>query len=489
MTLSHNSGIIRELYTQQSSSSRTFNRVPIKGKSSSSTTIQGTLHGSCQYDGHCPMGSTCAVSPSSSPSLGVCEPIAVQGPQQQQQQNSSPASENACVEACRAELELDEHFYQEEWPVMEWSESVSSKGRPLGCVIGYHREPQGSRWKEREKQTNPPLLEEWMAQRFRHVIRVDPYDTKNLDDNRWVSYCYSPCQWDADCATQNDVENIPGFICEGGACQRNPSYWESDTTQVDEHEMVIVTGASMSYWGGLQNLAASARFWAPNYKMVVYNLGGLTPLQQNQIRSWKNVLSLEWEDGVPASYPRHVSVGKVYAWKPIIINETLTKYKSIFWLDAGSTLAGPITPAEEIIQRTGMFLVKGQDLNMRLSHEKSYEWFNTTKEKLQTGPHFSGNTQAFLYPSRYYDAVIAPNARCALDANCIAPEGCGLNNHRYDQTTISILSYHPKVRAPHYTEYLAAERGQLQKDLKQPSTKFVWTSRQHNNFYLGLRGT
>ena len=52
-------------------------------------------------------------------------------------------------------------------------------------------------------------------------------------------------------------------------------------------------------------------------------------------------------------------------------------------------------PIEKIIHRTEMFLVKGQDLNMRLSAPSAYEWFNTTKETLQMEPHFSGNTQAY----------------------------------------------------------------------------------------------
>jgi hypothetical protein len=146
-----------------------------------------------------------------------------------------------------------------------------------------------------------------------------------------------------------------------------------------------------------------------------------------------------------------VSKGKLFAWR--IVNKTLHKYKSIFWLDAGSTVAGPITPIEDVIQRTGLMLVKGQDNDMKeKSAEATYEWFNATKATFKAGPH-SINTQAFLYPSGYVESVVLPNALCAMDPNCITPPGANLANHRYDQTTISILAYRPKVRAPHYTEY------------------------------------
>jgi hypothetical protein len=78
-------------------------------------------------------------------------------------------------------------------------------------------------------------------------------------------------------------------------------------------------------------------------------------------------------------------------------------------------------------------------------------------------------------------------AKCALDEACIAPPGSSLHNHRYDQTALSILSYTRRI--PHYTEYLAAERNQLARNLKDnPSSndKIIWTSRQSSSFYWGI---
>ena len=133
-----------------------------------------------------------------------------------------------------------------------------------------------------------------------------------------------------------------------------------------------------------------------------------------------------------------------------------------------------------------MFLVKGQDLDMRISHSATYKWFNTTKDKFKTERHFSGNTQGYLYPSRYFESVVVPNAECALDPNCIAPAHSNVGNHRFDQTSLSILAYHPKVRAPHYTEYVAVKLDQLSRNLQKPSPKFVWTSRNSFTYYSKL---
>ena len=42
-----------------------------------------------------------------------------------------------------------------------------------------------------------------------------------------------------------------------------------------------------------------------------------------QIKSWSNVVALEWEMGLLEHYPAHVRVGCKYAWKPLIVQEAL----------------------------------------------------------------------------------------------------------------------------------------------------------------------
>jgi hypothetical protein len=122
------------------------------------------------------------------------------------------------------------------------------------------------------------------------------------------------------------------------------------------------------------------------------------------------------------------------------------------------------------------------------SYYKSYEWFNFTKDIMLTGPHISGNAQAFISPSRYVESLVNCNARCAMDPNCISPEGSNLGNHRYDQTTLSLCAYHPKVWPNHHTEYLAAGQTQVPSDVRKASYKMVYTARQKINAYTNIKG-
>jgi hypothetical protein len=440
------------------------------------------------------------VAPSSVSALGVCEPIILErSPEQQQQQADKKdvdrsIADDPCLQACHAELTLDEHYFHKSWPVVDWTQSVvASNGRPDGCAIVFHREDEGDRYVKEEPpgvdNYETPMAEQWVEHtRFQHVIRVDPYNVNDLQDNRWMAYCFHPCQQDSECQTDNDDKTNPGFVCnQSSTCQRSTDYWNQIEAEPRPTDLVIVTGITRRFMRGVTNLAASLRYWAPRHKLVVYNLGDLTVADMREIRSWDNVLSVEWEDGVPAEYPAHIREGGKYAWKPLIVKEALLKYKTIFWLDGGNVVVGPLDPIEKILHRTGIVLFRGQDLDMKKSHPKTYEWFNTAKEELQMISHYSGNTQAFMYPSRYYDTIIERNAQCAPDPNCIAPPGSSKANHRYDQTTLSILAYMPKTRAPHYTELLAASRSQLPANRTLPTwRRIIWTARSGDSFYTKL---
>lgn len=438
------------------------------------------LPSSCRYDGHCPLRSTCSATDNFK-SLGTCEPINLNT----QVTAKVSTSTEECNAACLTELQQDERWYQESWPVVLRNVSVASQGRPNGCAIVFRREPMADRWSNVENEdreatwNNPsvtaPSLQNWVANRFRFVQRVDPLNDDPADDT-WMAYCTNPCKSDSDCRTK--VGNA--FVCDvnQGACIKSPTLWKGSTRKT-----VLVTASSSEYLEPLMNLAASARFWAPDLKLVVYNLGGLE-LASETIMSWSNLLSLEWINGIPTEYPPHVTHLKGYAWKPIILQKALIKYGKILWLDSGSTLTGPVTPIIQAVEHQGIALMKGQDLDMTPhSHEGTYEWFGYNKTTFQAGPHYSGNTQAYLYPSRYYETIVKPNVACALEEACIAPSGASLGNHRYDQTSLSILAYQAKLRLPHYTEFLASDASHVSSDLTRPSFKVVWTSRGSCSFY------
>ena len=422
----------------------------------------------CKYHGNCPVGSTCEVVTGGK----ACRPYLGRKMRNDRVSDDEAKSKRfqTCVRECLLELKGDEWYYhqkREPYPVAAYS---ALNGH--GCVVEYQRLPsQTTNW------TIP--IEEWIRKRNHRVVRVDPYipskgETTNVP--LWRALCDDPCQ------TQNDCRN--GFICTSRDVQETTCQAATTTADDGNHDMVVVTGASPSYFRSLENLAASLTYWGPQYPLVVYNLG-MNEEQLNEVRSWSNLLDLKWPNGVPTSYPEHVRSNlKNYAWKPIVINETVHKYRSILWLDAGSTFVGPVEPIEYIIRKHGIFLVQGQDNDMKwMSHPGTYEWLGYNKTTFEGGPHYAGNTQGHLFPSRYVNTVVIPNALCALNESCISPEGSHLKEHRYDQTSLSVLAHQKHVQAPHHTEYVAGNRLQLATNLSNSNRYVVWTARKTCAYY------
>lgn len=470
----------------------------------------------CRYHGNCPVHTACEHG-LCLPYLGEDDGGANDGTSGGDNNTAQQIRQSLCVDACLDELRADEWYLHEMEPKAIRSHVVAPNNGH-GCVIRYRRVRPA-------EGTEPPrTIEEWMQGRLRRVVRVDPAPTTTAAavggqqqhpllpawaaSREWVALCDHPCKSNSDCPAAGDGDNT---ICTGRpkqdnvspiipnsplSCRQKPAS-EGGTMQQEQQQprkpadMVVVSGADSSYFGGLKNLAASVKFWAPQRKIVIYNLG-MTEAQLDEIKGWSNLKALRWPEGIPQSLPPHVNMLKNYAFKPIAINETVHDYGSILWLDAGSTLTGPADPVEDILRWNGIFLAKGQDNSMTpMSHPDTYQWFGyNNKDDFRMGlqsPHFSGNFQAHLYPSRYIDSIVIPNAKCALDSACIEPPGSSLSNHRYDQTTLSILAYQEAVG--HYTEYLAADRQQLNDDLSKPSHRMiVWSARQGCTHYSSMEG-
>ena len=449
--------------------------------------VPGVRGQPCRYDGHCGVGMTCAIdkllttmgSRGSSP-VGSCQPFSLSKTRSSSTTTTTGQesnNNNYCALRCLEGLPENAQLQQ-----VSFSKAGRNFARPDACVLTYRREPGYKRSDYDPIKFNAAMKEHRIVRRDpilnRTTTTTNTAHAKNFENSSsypssinhqmlWMAICYEPCNGTVVCSSTD------GFWCSRNhVCRRDESYWKTS-----EDEMVLVTGADDTYFNALTNLVGSLRYWAPENRIAVYNLG-MSASNLKTVESWDNVLQVKWKEGFPITFPHHLTLPYLYAWKPVAINESLHEYKQIFWLDAGSTVTGPITEAIRITQESGTFLVGGQDSDMKQkSHQGTYAAFGYHKEAFRGGPSYSANAQAFLYPSRYVDTVVIPNAQCAVLQDCIMPTGSTIWNHRFDQTTLSILCYREDFNIPHHTLYLAAERRQLASNLKEPSEMFIWTSR------------
>lgn len=124
--------------------------------------------------------------------------------------------------------------------------------------------------------------------------------------------------------------------------------------------MVVTTGANDGYYHGLSNFVGSVHYWCVNCPIVVFNLG-LSEEHKKTVDTWCNT-TLKWRDGIRIKgiHSGHVALPKQYAWKPFAILEAVEEYKAdaVLWLDAGSTVTGPLmTTIWPLIRNDGHYLV------------------------------------------------------------------------------------------------------------------------------------
>ena len=122
-------------------------------------------------------------------------------------------------------------------------------------------------------------------------------------------------------------------------------------------KLTIVTGSDFTHYKSLVNLLSSITKYESNSKIVVYNLG----LEEHQIKNIKKeftsieLINFEF-DKYPPFISRRSNFDKKlgsYAWKPIIIRETLSNYGgSVLWLDAGDLLTKKLTFCEKRLKHT-----------------------------------------------------------------------------------------------------------------------------------------
>ncbi len=51
---------------------------------------------------------------------------------------------------------------------------------------------------------------------------------------------------------------------------------------------------------------------------------------------------------------------QAYAWKLLALEDALRRHAAVLWLDAGSTVVGPLGTVGDALLRDGYFLVQGQ---------------------------------------------------------------------------------------------------------------------------------
>ena len=203
--------------------------------------------------------------------------------------------------------------------------------------------------------------------------------------------------------------------------------------------MLLLTGASANHARSLVKFLESVRRHEPDLEVQVFDLG--LGKERSRVEAVGFRVRVFPYDRYPAFCKITERDAGKYAWKPIILASVLEETKRpVLWLDAGCLLTGPI-----------------RGLTRSMSSEKYDAWSPVSQGKLGDWTHKS-TLHLMGVPSSWRETVDnrsgglvsfapTPNGlhvartwrQYALNRDAIAPRGSSRDNHRQDQSLLSIL--------------------------------------------------
>jgi hypothetical protein len=152
----------------------------------------------------------------------------------------------------------------------------------------------------------------------------------------------------------------------------------------------------------------------------------------------------------PDYFQINVNAGE-YAWKPIIIQKTMNEIlethtnspKILLWCDAGDLMRDKsLQNLKSHILRNKIYSPDSEGCIPHYMHPKTLDWFSKQHAYPLLGlSNRNGAILGFYIDDPSVQEWIQKFYDCALEKECIAPEGSSRSNHRQDQSVFTIL-YH-----------------------------------------------
>lgn len=204
--------------------------------------------------------------------------------------------------------------------------------------------------------------------------------------------------------------------------------------------LIIVTAANSLYYKTMLNLLNSLDKYE-NKHIIIWDLGLLEEEKKN-IKKCFNYIEVKQFDfsKYPSFFNIDINAGE-YAWKPVIIKKTFEQYDGfILWLDAGCIISHRLNSIRNLIKIYGFYCPYSQDSIQSWTHEKTLDFFKLPKNHYRKKM-LSAGIVGINKKSKKTEKIINEWSTLAYKRDVIAPYGSNRNNHRQDQSLLSIIFY------------------------------------------------
>lgn len=215
----------------------------------------------------------------------------------------------------------------------------------------------------------------------------------------------------------------------------------SEDTQKENSQCVlqaVATAVSSDFVDGLQNLIGSIHAFEAGLATIVYDLG-MSSEELATVQTWQNaqVFRFPFQD-----FPPHVRELSNFAWKACVIKLAVEKLGCVLYLDAGMELRRPLGDVRNDLQRHGQWFVAanmGQyiaDLKIVMPGQISALGMSEAYRERMS---LAAGMQGWCQNHSAWTAVFMPWWACSLRHECISPPGSNTDNHRFDQSALSLV--------------------------------------------------
>lgn len=236
--------------------------------------------------------------------------------------------------------------------------------------------------------------------------------------------------------------------------------------------LVIITGANHNHFESLKQFVASAFRFEPSSKLIIFDLG-ITSSQLIELRKLISTKPLvEIREFLFHKYPPHMNIeinAGEYAWKPVIISEICSQYEEfVLWCDSGNIIDRRLSWIRRIIQRDGVYSPYSSGTVADWTHPGMLK-FLKIGDKVGSRKNLNGAVIGFNPCKPDIVELLSDWKSCALNVDCISPEGSSRLNHRQDQaalTAIAIRNGVIRANRPFYVNQLWEPLGlRIQRDV------------------------
>ncbi|XP_071109069.1 uncharacterized protein [Haliotis cracherodii] len=173
-------------------------------------------------------------------------------------------------------------------------------------------------------------------------------------------------------------------------------------------------------------------------------------LRRNCNSTWNcriNVLNYE-------KYPSHVQYLDIKSYRPICIQELLTEYGAVMWVDTSLYFTNSkINESLALAQASGIAAWTIQDPTSSLTHPKMFQFFKTKPDEFYFHRAVESSHLVIYNTETIHRELMLPWVKCALLEECISPTGAqnvGCNYlrkplfkysgcHHYDMSALNVI--------------------------------------------------